>query len=83
MTHEVRFSPVRMREIALRVAARHCVRSELLFGRARYADVVAARHQAWRAIREETGAPFAAIGKLFGRDHSTIVHGVKMAGRGA
>lgn len=52
-----------------------------LLGRRRTRGVVAARFAVWRACRDELGWSTPYTGKRFGRDHSTIVHGLSEAQR--
>jgi chromosomal replication initiation ATPase DnaA len=51
----------------------------MITGDRRSRPIVLARHLAyWRAARE-TGASLTAIGRAFGdRDHTTIMHGIRM-----
>ena len=43
----------------------------------RRSKIVAARHKAmWRA-RQETDASFLKLARIFKRDHSTVIHGVR------
>lgn len=41
--------------------------------------VVRARHEAMAAIRDFTGASYPEIGRAFGRDHTTVLAGVRRA----
>ncbi len=64
------------REILNEVAEKHdvCPREMLSAGKA---DPVArARFECWHRLREETWLSYTQIAKFFGRDHSTVVHGV-------
>jgi len=45
-----------------------------VYSKSRRAHLVAARGCAIRRIREETTLKLAAIGYLFGLDHSTVIH---------
>lgn len=45
-----------------------------VLGRERYADVVRARHEVWYAVRQTLGFSYPHIGRIFGVDHSTVLH---------
>jgi len=49
----------------------------LLFSRARSRDVTYARHLAWYALRRSHLARCHEIARMFGRDHSTVIEGVR------
>ena len=59
------------------VAAEHGLPIKDVYGKSRRAHLVAARRCAIRRIREETTLKLTAIGYLFSRDHSTIIHHLK------
>lgn len=58
-------------EIAINIARLHGVSIGELFSRARERHVVAARVEIWSDLRER-GWSYPAIGRLFGRDGSTV-----------
>lgn len=62
------------RAITQEIADEHRVPVNDIYGRGRQAYLVAARGCAIRRIRKETPLKLMAIGDLFGRDHSTIIH---------
>ena len=62
------------RNIVEQVATEHRVPVDLIYSQNRKAYVVAARACAIRAIRATTSLKLTAIGDLFGRDHTTIIH---------
>lgn len=62
------------RTIIQEVAEEFGIRVSDIRGRARRADIVAARITAIRRIRNETGLKLVAIACLFGRDHSTLTY---------
>jgi len=41
--------------------------------------LVHARQVAWFLLRKHFSLSFPAIGALFGKDHTTVLHGIKMA----
>ena len=49
---------------------------EDMMGKSRKAEVVMARQVWWWYIRDR-GCGYSEIGRLSGRDHSTVIHGVK------
>lgn len=67
-----------MHEIIRETAAKHNISTEYLIGHTRRAGAVWARFEImWRA-RHELNAPYQLIGQVLGgRDHSTVMHGIK------
>ena len=65
-------------QIILEIASKHNVSTEYLIGHTRRAGVAWARFEImWRA-RHEVGASYALIGQVLGgRDHTTIMHGIR------
>jgi chromosomal replication initiator protein len=57
-----------------RAAAKHGVETEFLRQDRRDAATVAARHDAMQRIRRELGWSYPRIGRLFNRDHTTVMH---------
>ena len=55
------------------VSRHYGISVEELKGRARTKDIASTRHTAIYLIRTLTGMSLPAIGKLFGRDHTTIL----------
>ena len=47
-------------------------------GKAKFNFIIPARFAIWRALRD-TGSTYAQIGRWFGRDHSTVINGVRRA----
>jgi chromosomal replication initiation ATPase DnaA len=60
------------------VARRHGVSVDGLLGRARTAPLAAARHDLMCCLWA-SGVAYAEIGRLLGRDHTTVMHGVRRA----
>jgi chromosomal replication initiation ATPase DnaA len=73
----VRSPAGRIAEVVARVARAHGVTVEDILGRATEIKVVHARHEAFYAVKVASGVSWARIGRIFGRDHSTVLHGVK------
>ena len=52
---------------------------EAIAGRDRHAPIAAARHAVWTRLRVEHGWSWPAIAREFGRDHTTVMYGVRRA----
>ena len=67
-----------MHEIIRETAAKHNISTEHLLGHNRRRGVAWARFEIMCRARHEVGASYALIGKVLGgRDHTTIMHGIK------
>lgn len=64
-------------EVLLRVAAKHQTSITKLLGHRRDKVSARARQEAYSEIYKLGGYSTTAIGKIFNRDHSTIVYGIK------
>lgn len=58
-------------------ALRHRVPIEEIMGRSRSRAFAAARHQALYLVAAHTPYSIARIGRMFGRDHTTVLHSLK------
>ncbi len=67
----------KMRLIAEQVAAKWQVGLKDILGYGRSQPAIAARHEAWYLCRLELGASLTRIALNFGRDHTTILHGIR------
>ena len=67
-----------LRRAINRAAEHHGVTVAEIKGRSRLGHVVAARQDAFLALRE-AGWSFPRIGRAMGRNHSTVLHGVAVA----
>jgi chromosomal replication initiation ATPase DnaA len=67
----------RMAVIIETVSAETGISSEEILGRGRCAHVALARQYAMWKCREQ-GYSFPLIGRVFGRDHSTVMHGCRV-----
>ena len=67
-----------IRELIWETAAKYKISTALLTGHNRRKEVIWPRFEVmWRA-RHELNAPYQTIGRVLGgRDHSTIMHGIK------
>lgn len=57
-------------------AARHGLSLKAVLGPKRYPELVAARWEGW-ASAHAAGHAFAAIARATGRDHTSVMHGVR------
>ncbi len=65
------------------VCSARCVTREELCGRLRTKNVASARHELWSRLRRDPGMSYDEIARLFGRDRTTVMAGVKAFLRGA
>jgi chromosomal replication initiator protein len=65
--------------IVREVCEAHDVKRDEIFKKNRSKKLVMARGVIYDRIRKELGWSYPKIGKLFGRDHTTILHGVRLA----
>lgn len=63
--------------VIARVAAEYGVTPEDIMGRGHGRQFVAARHAAYYAVKVATGANLPRLGRIFDRDHSSIIHGLR------
>ena len=68
--------PGSVRQAIRDAAAATGVSVDDLLGRSRLRGITQARHLAMFMARE-TGAKYQVIARVFGRDHTTIIHGVR------
>ena len=59
------------------VSQRSGIKKEKIFSRNRGKEIVAARFACMYLLRKEAFMTFAAIGRLFGRDHATAMHALR------
>lgn len=70
---------LRLQEIVLLVTARTGVSRDEIMSIRRNRRVVAARHECFWMAHKHTSQSYPQIGRFFGgRDHSTVMHGVRM-----
>ena len=58
------------------ICERRGVTVDELMGRSRYKRVCSARKEAYAMLREEK-LSYPTIGKMFGRDHTTVIDGIQ------
>jgi chromosomal replication initiation ATPase DnaA len=59
------------------VCDRYELTEEELKSRSHRRDLVFPRHLAMYLLKEETNLTLSAIGRSFGRDHTTVIHAIK------
>ena len=59
------------------VSQRSGIKKEKILSRNRRKEIVAARFACMYLLRKEAFMTFAAIGRVFGRDHSTAMHALR------
>ena len=64
-------------ELAEQIAKTHGVSLDDMLGRCRRRPLSHARHELWARLYEEAIPTFAALGRVFERDHTTIRDGVR------
>ena len=64
------------RKIAKSMARKYGTTVDAMFSRRRFPETVAARSEAWFVLYDHHGYSMARIGRIWGRDHTTIMHGV-------
>lgn len=65
------------RAIANEVAGRHGVDPDRLFSATRARPVAYARQEAFYLIRDRLNYALTQIGRIFDRDHATVLHGIQ------
>lgn len=70
-------SIVDVEKVVAEVTARRGLAREAVLSRCRATELVLARHEIWWSLRMRYGLPFSVIGRVFKRDHTTILHGVR------
>ena len=69
--------PIRWRAVIREVAQKHRLPVPYLLSTRRDHQVVVARHEAFFRLRTELAMSLPAIGRRFGMDHTSILHGVR------
>ena len=79
---EARLKALKLPEALLaEICKRYHVTIADLAGRSRKQRIAWARQEAFYEMRQHATLSFPAIGKIFNRDHTTIMHGVKQVTR--
>lgn len=66
-----------MADIVTEVARKHGLSVEQLRANRRDSMTIHAKHEAFYRCRRETGHSMPVIGRFFGNDHTTVLHGVR------
>lgn len=66
-------------EIVNEVCKEHDISRELIFSGTRKKNAALVRGIIYDRIRKELGWSYPKIGNIFGKDHTTVLHGIKMA----
>jgi len=61
------------RNIIAEVATEHKVRAAEMLGPRRWGYLIKPRHEAMKRIRDELGYSYPLIGRIFARDHATVI----------
>jgi chromosomal replication initiator protein len=61
------------RQIIDEIAVTHDTTREDIIGPRRYPHLVEARREAMRRVRDELGYSYPQIGRIFNRDHSSVI----------
>jgi chromosomal replication initiation ATPase DnaA len=67
-------------DLAHAICDRHHVTIDELLGRSRMSHIIAARFQLWFYLYMQKRMSTKGIGKIFGVDHSSVLHGIKKHG---
>lgn len=77
ITAELKFDGDLCHTIIAPICRRNGVTMAEVLGYSRKRGIVRARHDAMYAVRTLTGMTLEAIGDVFHRDHTTVVHAIK------
>lgn len=69
--------PLTLEQILHQAADKHGLKVSDLKSQARTRHILKARNEAMRALRDQMGYSFAEIGRVFGKDHSTVINALK------
>ena len=65
------------KRILAEVAIQHGIPPTLILGKQRQRQIMAARHHAMYRMSQETDMSLAEIGRQMGRDHTTVISGIR------
>ena len=60
--------------IISKVSQKYCISKEDIYSKKRSSDIALARHVCVYLLRKLSDMPYKQIGRLFSKDHSTIMH---------
>lgn len=64
-------------EIVEAIGILHSVHLTRILGPSRKRKIVLARHEAWYEVRRQLGLSYPQLGRLFARDHATVICGIR------
>ena len=65
------------KEVIKEVSSHMCLDEKTFMGASRVRHIVMARNMAWYIFREYLGTTVTETARIFGKDHTTIIHGIK------
>ena len=74
---------VTAKDLARQFARDHGIPVRDFFGNSRAWEISHPRQDFWASLHLEVGIGYAAIGRMFKRDHTTVMHGVEASLRRA
>lgn len=69
--------PVRYKDVLFDVCVKHGVTAAEIIGPSRKPRFAPARIELYGRLHDELGVSFPQIGRIFGRDHTTVLYGVR------
>jgi chromosomal replication initiation ATPase DnaA len=76
--HEIRPRSTKREEILYQVIEETGLTQEQLFGQAKVTELVKARHYLFWRLYRETTMSLGGVGKYVNRDHTVVLHGVRI-----
>lgn len=73
----VHIKNARIREVIEEVAQRHDIPVGLIYAQDRRKAISTVRHEAYYLVHRDFGLSYPEVGRIFDRDHTTILHGVR------
>lgn len=71
------YVPERIQKVERAIAQAAGVTVKEIYGRSRLQAIVDARHAIWFVLHKQMGYTSAYLGRIYGRDHTTILSGVR------
>ena len=65
------------KDLARQFARDHGIPISVFFGKTRTRPVAWPRQDCMAMLRRKAGANVSTIGRIFGRDHTTVIHGIR------
>lgn len=67
----------RLQNVERIIAKAACVPSDMFYKEIRKKEIVTARHAIWFIAHDFLGYSYPLLGKMYGKDHSTVLHGCR------